>query len=113
YVMGLYHQLINHRGLQPRFFKIQQAERIWKKFPYLIYAELISKEKGINLRIKLFGKEKFILAYAQANDMKIQWLVSSTSAKEPKEQHKLQLRVRQEKYIESKAKLAQNICSLN
>lgn len=113
YVMGLYHQLINHRGLQPRFFKIGEAKRIWKKFPYLVYAELISREMGATFKMKLFGKEKFILAYAQTSDMKIQWLVSATSAKEPKEQHKLQLRVRQEKCVESQAKLAQNICSLN
>lgn len=112
YVMGLYHQLINHRGLQPRFFKIGKAKRMWKKFPYLVYAELISGKIGA-FKMKLFGKEKFILAYAQTNDMKIQWLVSATSVKEPKEQHKLQLRVRQEKCVESKAKLAQNICSLN
>lgn len=111
--MGLYHQLINHRGLQPRFFKIGEAKRIWKKFPYLVYAELISGEIGATFKMKLFGKEKFILTYAQTNDMKIQWSVSATSAKDPKEQHKLQLRVRRERYVESKAKLAQNIRSLN
>lgn len=87
-----YYQLINHKGLQNRFFKIQYAKRLWETFPYLIYAEVENKTK----KQLIIGKEKFIEGYAKKMKMKCNYTVDVMNMSLLKE------KIRAEKRLEYK-----------